>query len=139
MNKPFLALGLAALATAGAPALAQSAAEELIGEGRFASVPDSVKTLSQSVSYADLDLSTDAGRDLLRQRVRLTARFLCNRLGETSSSSPITPSCQDEAMRSAMSRIGTIEQGFAPRGTAWVRPPAWVAPYPSEWSATPAP
>ena len=82
MNKVLLALAGAALATAGVPVLAQSNAEEIIVEGRYGKVPDSVKSLSQAVSYADLDLSTEAGRDLLRQRVRLTARFLCNKLGE---------------------------------------------------------
>lgn len=131
--KTFQWIGAAALALASTPALAQAAPEEIIVEGRFGTVPDSVKTLSQAVSYADLDLSTDAGRDLLRQRVRLTARFLCNKLGETSSSTPIVPSCQAEAVRSAMSRVGTIEEKFAPRGTTWVRPPAWVAPYPADW------
>jgi UrcA family protein len=131
--KTLLSMGAAALALAGAPALAQSAPEEIIVEGRYGTVPDSVKTLSQAVSYADLDLTTDAGRDVLRQRIRLTARFLCNKLGETSSSTPLTPSCQDEAVRSAMSRVGTIEEGFAPRGTTWVRPPAWTAPYPADW------
>jgi UrcA family protein len=131
--KTLLSMGAAALALAGAPALAQSAPEEIIVEGRYGTVPDSVKTLSQAISYADLDLSTDAGRDVLRQRIRLTARFLCNKLGETSSSTPLTPSCQDEAVRSAMSRVGTIEEGFAPRGTTWVRPPAWTAPYPADW------
>jgi len=122
--KTFLAMGAAALTLAGARALAQSAPEELIVEGRYGNVPDSVKSLSQAVSYADLDLSTEVGRDMLRQRIRLTARFLSNKLGETSSSTPLTPSCQDEAVHSAMSRVGTIEEGFAPRGTTWVRPPA---------------
>lgn len=132
--KTFLAMGAAALALASAPAaMAQAAPEEIIVEGRYGTVPDSVKTLSQAISYADLDLSTDEGRDILRQRIRLTARFLCNKLGETSSSTPLTPSCQQEATRSAMSRVGTIEEGFAPRGTTWVRPPAWTAPYPEDW------
>lgn len=132
MNKVLLALAGAALATAGVPVLAQSNAEEIIVEGRYGKVPDSVKSLSQAVSYADLDLSTEAGRDLLRQRVRLTARFLCNKLGETGGSS-IVPSCQDEATRSAISRVGTVEEHIAPRGTTWVRPPVWVAPYPADW------
>jgi len=132
--KRFLKIALVStLAVAAVPLSAQPAPEEIIVEGRLGTVPDSVKMLSQAVSYADLDLSTKEGRDILRQRVRLTARFLCNKLGESGSSSSLVPSCQDEAVRSAMSRVGTIEEGFAPRGTTWVRPPAWSAPYPADW------
>jgi UrcA family protein len=115
------------------PLQAQTAAEEIIVTGEFGTVPDSVQTLSQSVSYADLDLSTDAGRDMLRQRVSLTARFLCNKLGETSTSSSVAPSCRQQAVKSAMSRVDTVRASFAPRGTAWTSPPAWTAPYPAEW------
>ncbi len=132
MKTVLISLGAVVLVAVGAPILAQSAAEEIVVESRYGTVPDSVKTLSQAVSYADLDLSIKAGRDLLRQRVRLTARFLCNKLGESAGSS-IVPSCQDEATRDALKRVGTIEEGFAPRGTTWVRPPAWNAPYPADW------
>jgi UrcA family protein len=128
--------GLCAVAamTGAAPVLAQNS-EEIVVIGRYGSAPDSARTLSQAVSYADLDLSTSAGRSELRQRVKLTARFLCDKLGESNSSS-LTPSCRDEASKSAMSRVGTIEQGFAPRGTTWVRPPAWTPPYPVTWVQT---
>lgn len=136
MKKIRVSLAALASAAAAGPAMAQTEAvtEEIIIEGRYGTVPDSVKSLSQAVSYADLDLSTQAGRDVLRQRVKLTARFLCNRLGEADSSGPVVPSCQQEAVRSAMTRVGTIEEGFAPRGTAWVSPPAWIAPYPADWA-----
>lgn len=40
-------------------ALAQAAPEEIVVTGRYGQVPDGVRTLSQPVSYADLDLSTD--------------------------------------------------------------------------------
>ena len=76
MKKILIALGAASLTAFAAPVLAQPTTEDIIVEGRYGTVPDSVKTLSQAVSYADLDLSTQAGRDLLRQRIRLTARFL---------------------------------------------------------------
>lgn len=128
-------LALAALA-AGAvatPGLAQPASEEIVVMGRYGTVPDSVRSLSQAVSYADLDLSTKLGRDILRQRLKLTARYLCERLGETDTSSTVVPSCRDAAVRDAEQRIGTIEAHFAPRGTTWVAPPAWVAPYPADW------
>lgn len=118
-----------------APAHAQPASEDITVVGRYGRVPDSVQSLSQTVSYADLDLSTSAGRDILRQRISLTARFLCDKLGESDTSSgPILPSCRDAAVRDAMQRVGTIEQNFAPRGSAWVAGPAWAPPYPPDWA-----
>jgi len=129
-----LALTLGATTVAPHLALAQPAPDEdIVVTGRYGTVPDSVRSLSQPVSYADLDLSTKAGRDILRQRVRLTSRYLCERLGESDNSSPIVPSCQKAAQEDALNRIGSIEEHFAPRGTTWVAPPAWVAPYPPEW------
>lgn len=115
-------------------ASAQSNSEEIIVSGRYGKVPDSAQTASQSVSYADLDLSTSAGRDELRHRVNLTARFLCDKLGESASGDAVAPSCRQAATQDAMKRVGTLEEGFAPRGTAWVRPPVWSAPYPADWA-----
>jgi UrcA family protein len=117
-----------------APLMAQSAPEEIVVTGDFGKVPDSVRSLSQSVSYADLDLSTNDGRAEIRRRVNLTARFLCDKLGESDTSSPLIPSCREAATRSAMARIGTLEENVAPRGTTWTRPPAWTPPYPAEWT-----
>jgi UrcA family protein len=123
------------LAFAGAaPAFAQ-APEEIVVEGRYGRVPDSVRSLSQAVSYADLDISTSAGKEELRRRVRLTSRFLCEKLGEgTDVSTGAVPSCRDGAFRNAMDRVGKVEQGFAPRGTTWVAGPAWAPPYPADWA-----
>lgn len=128
-----LCLG-AAIATLAVPALAQLPPEEIIITGHYGRVPDSVRTLSMPVSYTDLNLGTPAGRAILRQRVRLTARFLCDKLGESDSSTSAVPSCRDAATRDALSRVGTIFQRAAPRGTAWVAPPAWVPPYPPDWA-----
>ena len=116
-------------------ALAQNAPEEIVVTGEFERAPDNVQSLSQAVGYADLDLSTDAGRKELRQRVNLTARYLCEKLGESESASPIAPSCRQAATKDAMSRVGKLEASFAPRGTTWVRPPVWQAPYPADWSS----
>ena len=132
LNLAMLAIPAAlGIATA---AFAQPAPEEIIVTGNLGRVPDSVRALSQPVSYADLDLSTAAGKAELRHRVNLTARFLCNKLGEGSASSPLVPSCQDAATRDAMSRVGTLEASAAPRGTTWVRPNPWSPPYPVEWA-----
>jgi UrcA family protein len=115
------------------PVLAQPASEEIIVTGRFGRVPDSVQSLSQAVSYADLDLSTAAGKSELRRRLNLTARFLCEKLGESDTATPPGPSCRQAAVKDAMERAGTLEEKFAPRGTTWVAGPAWKAPYPEEW------
>lgn len=115
-------------------ASAQAAPEEIVVTGRYGRVPDSVQSLSQPVSYVDLDLSTKSGRDEMRRRVSLTARFLCDKMGESSTATAIGPSCRDAATKDAMDRLGTVEQSFAPRGTTWVRPPAWSAPYPADWA-----
>lgn len=130
-KRRWLIAAAAALATA-APGFAQAGSEEIIVTGRYGRVPDSVQSLSQTVGYADLDLSTKAGRDILRHRLRLTARFLCDKLGE-SDSPGIVPSCREAAVKDALNRVGTIEANVAPRGTTWVAPPAWQPPYPADW------
>src|SRR3546814_11092779 len=63
-------VGLAPLAVS--PAFAQTPPEEIVVTGKYGKVPDSVQSLSQRVSYADLDLRNDKHSDILRQRVRLT-------------------------------------------------------------------
>jgi len=128
------AAALAAAMAVPTPSLAQPVEEDIVVTGRYGTVPDSVTSLSQPVSYADLDLSTKVGRDILHQRLKLTARYLCDKLGETDTSSQPIPSCRDAAVSDAEKRVGSIEAHFAPRGTTWVAPPAWVAPYPTDWS-----
>lgn len=126
----WLTLGAAALVST--PAVTQPAPDQIVIVGHYGRVPDSVQNLSQVVSYADLDLSLPGDRAILRHRISLTARFLCDKLGESDDAAP-GPSCREAATRDAMERIGTIEAHYAPRGTAWVRPPAWAPPYPPGW------
>ncbi|MBB3926611.1 UrcA family protein [Sphingobium jiangsuense] len=121
------------LASATIPAFAQTD-EVIVVTGKYGRVPDNIQTLSQNVSYADLDLSTKAGKDELRKRLSLTARFLCDKLGEPATASPPAPSCRDAAVKDALQRVGTIEANFAPRGTGWVAPAPWQAPYPADWT-----
>lgn len=125
-----LAAGAAGLA---APASAQTV-EELVVTGRLERIPGSAQSLSRPVSYADLDLSREADRKIFRQRVSLTARWLCDKLGEGGPGDALAPSCRDAATKDALERTGTIEQGFAPRGTTWVAGPAWATPYPADWA-----
>ena len=119
------------------PALAQRAPpEEITVTGRVGRVPDSVRLLSTVVSYRDLDLSTAAGKKVLRDRVNNAARYLCDLLGESGPSTPPAPSCQDAAVRDALVRVNKVEAHFAPRGTTWVRGPAYVPVYPKSWMKT---
>jgi UrcA family protein len=126
----------AAITGAAPPAMAQDNSEDIVITGRWGKVPDNVQSLSQRVSYADLDLSNPADRRILRQRLRLTARYLCDRLGEPATSAPPVLSCRDVAVKDAMNRVGTIEEHFAPRGTAWAAGTRWRPPYPADWEKT---
>ena len=126
-----------AMMTVATPAMAQDDQEDIVITGHYGRLPDNIESASQHVSYADLDLSYAADRNVLKHRIELTARYLCDRLGEDdSSSSSLVPSCRETAVRDALSRIGTVEAHFAPRGTAWVAPARWEAPYPDTWETT---
>jgi len=131
---PGLLMGAAFVAPT-TPAVAQSADEDIVITGHWHRVrPEDAETASQRVSYADLDLSTDWGRHELRHRLKLTARYVCDRLGESDTGS-VGPTCRDAAYKDAVDRLGTIEAHFAPRGTAWVRPAGWRAPYADDWAS----
>jgi UrcA family protein len=112
-----------------APVMVQPAPEEIVIVGHYG-VPDNVDSLSMTVGYSDLDLSYPGDRKILRQRIALTARFLCDKLGESDTG---PGSCRDAASHDALRRVGTIEAHFAPRETAWVRPQPWTPPYPVVW------
>jgi UrcA family protein len=112
------------------PVLVEPAPEEIVIVGHRG-VPDNVDSLSMTVGYNDLDLSYPGDRKILRQRISLTARFLCDKLGESDTG---PGSCRDEATQDALRRVGTVEAHFAPRGTAWVRPQPWTPPYPVVWA-----
>jgi UrcA family protein len=112
------------------PVVVQTVPDQIVIVGRYRRLPDNVENASTVVGYADLDLSIPADRDILRHRISLTARYLCDKLGETDTG---PGSCRDEATRDGMQRVGTIWEHLAPRGTAWVRPPAWIPPYPQAW------
>lgn len=60
-------------------------------------------SMSRDVNFGDLDLSTDWGADRLRQRIKSTARQLCNNLDNRF---PVTaddsPPCYSTAVNEAM-------------------------------------
>ena len=96
----FSAALVAALGTASVPASSQTV-DELVVMGRVG--PDGEpRSLSQPVSFRDLDLRSSWGRDELSRRIKDTARSLCEQLGESGGAVGVTPSCRDAAIRDAM-------------------------------------
>jgi UrcA family protein len=94
---------LTAAAAVSAPAHAQYV-DEVVVTGPVSR--DGPSRLSQRVSYADLDLATYAGQEVLRLRIRDTARGLCRALGEDRSTwSPLVPSCESQAIRDARGQV----------------------------------
>jgi len=124
-----LCIGAAAIAVA-TPALSQDG--EIIVRGHYGSDIESAPSASMPVSFADLDLSTSDGQYVLEHRIKHAARYLCDRLGESSTSDALTPSCEQAAFSDAMDRLGTDYQDVAPRRTAWVAPPSYQTSYPSD-------
>jgi UrcA family protein len=126
----------AALFAVAAPAQAQSTVEELTVTGHYGGpLPDNVRSISQTVSFADLDLSTGDGRHELKHRISLTARYLCDKLGESDTSDGVAPSCRDAATKDADAQADTVIASFT-RGTTWAAGPAWSPPYPRTWVET---
>jgi UrcA family protein len=107
-------LAVAGLALAAVPAWAQSVSEVTVtGRG---GVGDNVRSLSQAVSYADLDLTTGYGADTLKFRIKDTATALCRQLGESGSSSGVVASCEDSATADAMKQARIAIASAEPRG-----------------------
>jgi UrcA family protein len=125
MRYPALATLTAAAALIGAPALAQNLDELTVtGHGPRA------QSLSEAVSYADLDLTRRADRATLQRRVSDTAGRLCNELNQDPASRHnMGKSCKDVAMRDAM---GQVRQAFADASSS----PAYVDAFGTPTSAT---
>jgi len=123
----------AVLATAAAPVQAQTTVGEITVTGHYGS-NDNIRSISQTVGFGDLDLSTDAGRHEFKHRISLTARYLCDKLGESDTSDGVTPSCRDAATQDADAQADNVIARFS--RTAWIAGPAWAAPYPSTWVET---
>lgn len=68
--------------------------------------------LSRAVSYADLDLTTESGAAQLRQRIRNTAKELCQKLRREHPFANETDlpsgSCVDEALHEAMAEANAV-------------------------------
>lgn len=118
-----------------APATAQDAPyydEDIVVEGHYGQSLRDAESLSQAVSYADLDLRFARDREILRHRISMTARYLCQKLGEDEPTVTFGRSCREEAERDAYRRLGTVEANYVPHDSV-VLAPRWVAPYPASW------
>jgi UrcA family protein len=73
------------------------------------------------VYVGDLDLTTGYGQQIMKHRVRATARDVCRELGEgPNNGSPIVPSCDDEAYRSARTQMRVaVNRAFESRAYAY--------------------
>lgn len=119
-------LGFAALSAV--PAVAQEV-EELTVVGSFG--PDGrPNTLSRVVNIADLDLTTPAGVDAMRGRIRDAARDVCRELGETASGPTLGRSCVTSAVASADEQMRLAIDSARSRPIYAEAPPApaYVAP-----------
>lgn len=122
----YLALATLTAATlSAAPALAQNIDELTVtGHGPRA------QSLSEAVSYADLDLTLRADRATLERRVSDTAGRLCDELNQDPASRHnLGKSCKDIAVRDAM---GQVRQAFADASSS----PAYVDRFGTPTSAT---
>jgi len=128
---------LAGMASAAGSVAAQTVVDELTVTGRYGVGPN-VRSLSTAVSYRDLDLTTQAGRDVLSQRVRIAARDLCRRLGEPGNlGTAAAPSCERDAIMSAREQERFAAANATPDAYAAAPPaPAPVAPAAESYGQT---
>lgn len=135
-------LAAAGLALAAAPALSQTV-EELTVVGSYGS-DGQPQTLSRIVDISDLDLRTDAGVDVMKLRIRDTARDICRELNAQDHPRELSlqQACINQAVASAaMQQRTAIAQARASTVYAEAAPaPSYVAPtaetYSSDASAT---
>ena len=108
MRTLYLATLTAAAALIGAPAFAQSTLDELTVTGQYNPRNGSPETLSERVSYADLDLTLAADRAELNGRVQRAAADVCKQVGaEPTGFQNLSSSCEKVAVNGAMSQVRT--------------------------------
>jgi UrcA family protein len=115
------------LVAAAHPAAAQTVEEVTV----TARLPETRATaLAYPVSYRDLDLRTEVGRNELSRRIEITADYLCKRLGEEEKepSSAYLPSCRADAIgRAKAAAAAARDEAVASTGT-WTPGPPWTPP-----------
>jgi UrcA family protein len=102
---PLTLLASVAAVACAAPAFAQPVSE-LTVTGRL---PDGqAQSISEAVSYADLNLNDSRDRNRLVTRVNEAARRICTRLDQPDpSAANLGHSCQEVAVRDAMEQVHT--------------------------------
>jgi UrcA family protein len=138
-NTRHLLAGLAAagLALAAVPALAQTV-EELTVVGSYG--PDGrPQTISRIVDISDLDLRSDTGVDVMKMRIRDTARDICRDLTRIDNTRDLSvqQSCITQAVATARPQMDTaIAQARASQVYAEAIPaPVYVAPSAESYTA----
>ncbi len=122
-------LALATLTAAAALAIGATAQAQNLDELTVTGHGPRAQTLTDTVSYADLDLTQRADRRTLERRVSDTAGRLCDELRQDPASHHnMGTSCKDIAIRDAM---GQVRQAFAD-----ARSPDYVNTYGTPTSAT---
>ena len=112
---------LALLTAAGVALLSNPAGAQTVEELTVTGRLTDAAALSQVVSYDDLDLTTSAGEDTLKSRIKDTAKDLCRRLGEANQgSTPLVPSCEAGAYRDAVPQMQLAVASATPRTDAAV-------------------
>lgn len=106
-----ITLGLAAMIVT--PALAQDG--DIVVSGPYVELPDGRLISSQTISYADLDLSLSDDRMELRRRITSTARDVCNTLRRHSDYVSLSPDCENGAIGGALSQVRAAEGDWAVR------------------------
>ena len=128
------AVAAAGLTFAGLPAAAQ-AVSEITVMGSYG--PDGqAETLSAPVTFSDLDLTVPADQDVLKTRIRDTARDLCAKLGETGSGDALAPGCADAAQKDAWKQAEVVIATAVPRGAPMAMNEPMPAPEPMAPAAT---
>lgn len=102
-NLALATLTAAAALVCGAPASAQTV-DELVVTGHLNA--SRLQSLSERVSFADLDLNRYEDRRILVLRVNDAARHVCTQLNQQSRSpGNLGHTCQDNAVRNAMDQV----------------------------------
>jgi UrcA family protein len=103
--------------------LALSAMASATAVARSSGTPGITATASETVSVADLDLSTPAGMSAARDRVFKTARRLCFGLADPSELSHASNyvKCVDEAVATAMLQVTDRAHGVVAQSGAGQR------------------
>ena len=114
----------AGCATAFAGSAAAQAVDEVTVVGHHAD-PKLHDEASYKVSYADLDLRTQDGRDALNQRIKTTALYVCQKLGEAKEGHS---ACIDNAIKQASASARRAAQAAQASHVAWKAGPAWTPP-----------